>query len=73
MSPSKWTFIPKHNDPMTKTIIAINQIAYTAKHPFPNAGRRPGKARQHRYERRKIKECIHLRDWQDEFEPDARR
>jgi len=58
---------------MTKTTDAINEIVRTAKRPFPNAVSRPGKARQHRYERRKIKAYIHFREWQEEFEPDARR
>lgn len=71
-APSNWTSTPNRSDRMTKTIDALDEIVRTPKHRFPNAESRPGKARQHRYERRKIKEYISLRDWQDEIEPDRR-
>ena len=58
---------------MTKTTDAINEIVRTPKYPFHNAESQPGKARQHRYERRKVKEYMSLLDWQHEVEPDRRK
>ncbi len=51
---------------MIRTIDEINNIACTPKHPFRQAENRPGKAQQRRYERRKIKECLKLQNWQEQ-------
>ena len=45
---------------MIKTIEAITEAIRSSKNPFPNADNRPKKAQKHRYERRKIKEYLHL-------------
>jgi hypothetical protein len=45
---------------MIKTIEAISEAIRGSKHPFPNVDNRPKKAQKHRYERRKIKEGLHL-------------
>ena len=45
---------------MTKTLDVIAETIRNSKHPFPNADNRPKKAQKHRYERRKIKEYLHL-------------
>ncbi len=48
---------------MTKTLNVITEALSSTKHPFPNADSRPKKAQKHRYERRKIKEYLHLGEW----------
>jgi hypothetical protein len=45
---------------MTKTLDVITEAVLSGKHPFRNADNRPKKAQKHRYERRKIKEYLHL-------------
>ncbi len=52
---------------MTKaTIEAINEAIRDPNHPFRKADYQPKKAMKHRYERRKIKEYLHLADWEAE-------
>ena len=48
---------------MTKTLEVIDEAVRNPKHPFRKADNQPRKALKHRYERRKIKEYIHLADW----------
>jgi hypothetical protein len=48
---------------MTKTLDVISETIRNSKHPFNNTDNRPKKAQKHRYERRKIKEYLHLSDW----------
>jgi len=45
---------------MTKTIEALSEIIRNSKHPFRKPDSQPKKAQKHRYERRKIKEFMHL-------------
>lgn len=49
---------------MTKTLEVISEAIRNPKHPFRKADNRPKKPMKHRYERRKIKEYLHLGDWQ---------
>lgn len=51
---------------MIKTLEAITDAIRNPKHPFRKADNQPKKAQKHRYERRKIKEYLHLTDWQEE-------
>jgi hypothetical protein len=51
---------------MNKTIDAIKEAISNPKHPFRKADTRPKKAEKHRYERRKIREYLHLGDWKTE-------
>ena len=37
-------------------------------HPFYQAQTQPGKAKQHRYERRKIRNILKVGDWEEEIE-----
>ena len=37
-------------------------------HPFHQAQTQPGKAKQHRYERRKVRSILKVGDWGDEIE-----
>jgi hypothetical protein len=37
-------------------------------HPFHQAQTQPGKAKQHRYERRKVRNILKVGDWGDEVE-----
>ena len=47
---------------MTKTLEMITEAIRGSKHPFNKIENLPKKAQKHRYERRKIKECLHLSD-----------
>ncbi len=51
---------------MTKTLDVITEAIRSSKHPFRKADSQPKKAHKHRYERRKIKEYLHLGDWASE-------
>ncbi len=48
---------------MTKSLEVISEAIRNPKHPFRKVDSQPKKQRKHRYERRKIKEYIHLNDW----------
>jgi hypothetical protein len=48
---------------MTKTLDVIDEAVRNPKHPFRKTDNQPKKALKHRYERRKIKEYLHLADW----------
>jgi len=48
---------------MTKTLDVIEEAVKNPKHPFRKTDNQPKKALKHRYERRKIKEYLHLADW----------
>jgi len=56
----------ERNRAMMKTIEAISEAIRDPKHPFRKAEHQPKKARKNRYERRKIKEYLHLGDWMAE-------
>jgi hypothetical protein len=47
---------------MMKTLEFIGEAIRDPKHPFRKAEHQPKKARKNRYERRKIKEYLHLAD-----------
>jgi hypothetical protein len=48
---------------MTKTLEVITETVDDPKHPFPKVDNHTKKPLKHRYERRKVKECLHLGDW----------
>lgn len=48
---------------MMKTMEVISEAIRDPKHPFRKADNQPKKAQKNRYERRKIKEYLHLGDW----------
>jgi hypothetical protein len=48
---------------MQKTFETISEAIRSTRHPFRKADNRPKKSQKHRYERRKIKEYLHLADW----------
>ena len=48
---------------MTKTLEVISEAIRDPKHPFRKLDNQPKKPMKHRYERRKIKEYLHLADW----------
>jgi len=52
---------------MTKTIDTISEIVHAPKHALRWAGGRADKVHQHRYERRKTKVHIKLRDWREDL------
>jgi hypothetical protein len=48
---------------MTKSLEVITEAIRNPKHPFRKVDNQPKKPRKHRYERRKIREYLHLGDW----------
>jgi hypothetical protein len=48
---------------MMKTMEVISEAIRNPRHPFRKADNQPRKAQKNRYERRKIKEYLHLGDW----------
>ena len=48
---------------MSKTLEVIIEAVCDPKHPFRKVENRPKKSQKHRYERRKIREYLHLADW----------
>jgi hypothetical protein len=48
---------------MVKTFEAMSDVLRDPKHLFKKTDNQPKKAMKHRYERRKIKEYLHLGDW----------
>jgi len=48
---------------MLKTMEVISEAVRNPKHPFRKADNQPKKSQKNRYERRKIKEYLHLGDW----------
>lgn len=51
---------------MSKTLDVVIETIRDPKHPFRKLEHQPKKALKNRYERRKIREILHLQDWQDE-------
>lgn len=52
---------------MTKSMIeTITEAIRDTKHPFRKTDSQPKKAMKNRHERRKIKEYLHLADWETE-------
>jgi len=51
---------------MPKSHEIIVEVVRNTKHPFRQVDDRPGKPKKHRYERRKVKECIRTGDWSGE-------
>ena len=51
---------------MLKTMEVISEAVRNPKHPFRKADNQPKKPQKNRYERRKIKEYLHLGDWMSE-------
>jgi len=45
----------------------ISEAIRDPKHPFRKLEHQPKKALKNRYERRKVKEYLHLGDWQEEM------
>ncbi len=48
---------------MTKSLEVISEAVTNPKHPFRKMDNQPKKPLKHRYERRKIREYLHLREW----------
>ena len=56
----------ERNRVMKKTFEAISEALRNPRHPFRKADNQPKKALKNRYERRKIKEYLHIPDWLEE-------
>jgi hypothetical protein len=48
---------------MKQTLETVSELIRNPKMIFRKTENQPQKARKHRYERRKIKEYLHLNDW----------
>ena len=48
---------------MTKSLEIISEAIRNPKHPFRKVDNQPKKPLKHRYERRKIREYLHLGNW----------
>jgi hypothetical protein len=55
--------LEKRTSSMTKSLEVITETIRNPKHPFRKVDNQPKKPLKHRYERRKIKEYLHLGDW----------
>jgi len=51
---------------MKKIMEAISEVVRDTSHPFRKLEHQPKKPLKNRYERRKIKEYLHLTDWRTE-------
>jgi hypothetical protein len=51
---------------MKKSMEVISEAVRATDHPFRKTDHQPKKALKNRYERRKIKELLHLGDWLSE-------
>ncbi len=58
-----WLNLPKARSRMTKTLEVISEAIRSSKPPFKKVDSQPKKPLKHRYERRKIKEFLHLGEW----------
>src|ERR1043166_2221853 len=58
-----WLNLKKGIQAMTKSLEVISEVVNDPKHPFRKVDNQPKKPQKHRYERRKIKEYLHLGDW----------
>ena len=56
----------KGKNAMMKTLEFMGEAIRNPKHPFRKTDNQPKKARKNRYERRKIKEYLHLADFLSE-------
>lgn len=52
---------------MKRMMEVITEAVRDPKHPFRKLDHQPKKPLKNRYERRKIKEYLHLGDWQEEM------
>ena len=59
--PTTVSFAYQLNLMTKKTDIVINLVS--EEHPFHQAQTRPGKAKKHRYERRKVRSILKVGDW----------
>lgn len=48
---------------MTKTIELMAETVHSQKAAFRKTDRQPRKSLKHRYERRKVREYLHQKDW----------
>ena len=55
--------VRKETGMMMKTLETMGEAIRNPKHPFRKTEHQSKKAQKHRYERRKIKEYLHLGDW----------
>lgn len=51
---------------MTKSMDVLTDAVRNPKHPLRHAANQPDKAHKHRYERRKVKQCLQTGDWSDQ-------
>lgn len=54
---------------MARSLEMIVDVIRNTKHPFRQLSNQPDKPHKSRYERRKVKQFIHLGDWMAESQP----
>lgn len=64
-----WLNLHKLTQAMTKSLEVISEAIRNPKLPFRKVDNQPKKEQRHRYERRKIRECLQLGDWMSEQTP----
>jgi hypothetical protein len=52
---------------MKRMMEVITEAVRDPKHPFRKLDHQPKKTLKNRYERRKVREYLHLGDWQEEL------
>jgi hypothetical protein len=61
---TRWLNLNKETkQAMTKSLEVISEAIRNPKHPFRKVDNQPKKPLKHRYERRKIREYLHLGEW----------
>jgi hypothetical protein len=58
-----WNLNKETKQGMNKSLEVISEAIRNPKHPFRKVDNQPKKPLKHRYERRKIREYLHLGDW----------
>ncbi|MGO8837398.1 MAG: hypothetical protein ACLQAH_09125 [Limisphaerales bacterium] len=62
-----WQKLRNKSCVMKRMMEVITEAVRDPKHPFRKLDHQPKKTLKNRYERRKIKEYLHLGDWQEEM------
>jgi hypothetical protein len=57
------TFTERKDRTMAKSVDSMFEMIRNSKHPFRQLADRPDKPHKSRYERRKVKQFLHIGDW----------
>lgn len=56
-------FSERKDSTMAKSVDSMFEMIRNTKHPFRQVADRPDKPQKSRYERRKVKQVLHMSDW----------